>query len=291
MGDAARRPGEEYQRLPPAAIDPTVKEMFDRLSSWINTSSGTKVLQTLDYPQGSAFATVNAIIQAAVSVLDPFKQLAEQGIADSYRLKVAWLKHKKADLTFYQNDKKDPLTYGQSNSISWEQLPEQQDLYMTVELKPSIPTDEMARINAATMLARDLNFPTARLMEQLDVPDPQQATEEWRQEQRDNAALQNELSNLQLENALEQERIKLAFQQEQQAAQQAQQQGGAPSSAQGQTPANNAAQAPFQSMSNQGSNAAAGGTPTNAGAPEMMREQITGNPKEVRGLDMGPGGA
>lgn len=291
MGDASRRPGEEYTRLPPAGIDPVVKEMFDRLSAWINTSSGTKVLQTLDYPQGSAFATVNAIIQAAVSVLDPFKQLAEQGIADSYRLKVAWLKYKKADLTFYDtNDAKSP-TYGSPSTISWESLPNQEDLYMSVELKPSIPTDEMQRINAATMMARDLNFPNARLLEMLDVTDPQQATEEWRQEQKDNATLQNEIQNLQLENQLQQEQIKMQFQQ--QMSQQAQPQQGQPQpgQVQGQQPANNVASAPFDSAQGQGNNAAAGGTPTNAAAPTMGREQITGNPKEMRGLDMGSGGA
>lgn len=280
VGQLALRTGENAINLPPAGIDPVVKEMFDRLSTFIGASSGTRVLQTLDYPQGSAFATVNAIIQAAVSVLDPFKQLAEQGIGDALRLQVAWLKYKKAPLKFYNDTQKSP-TYGAEDDIPWDMLPEQEDLYLNVNLKPSVPTDEMQRINGATMMVRELKFPNARALETLDVQDPEAAIEEWRQEQEDMAALEAKKSNIMFETQMQQQQMMAQ-------AQAAAQQGAQPSTA----PGAGISQGPYSNAAGQGFNDAAGGTPPSVAAPDVNREQISGSSGqtpgiEARGLGMG----
>ena len=61
--------------------------------------TGMKNLASLDLPSGTAFATVNELIKAASSALDPAKELAEETLAGVFENMLKWAAHTNEDIT------------------------------------------------------------------------------------------------------------------------------------------------------------------------------------------------
>jgi hypothetical protein len=146
-------------------------------------------------------------------------------------------------------------------------------IYIEVELTADVPTDRMARINGATMMHQQLQYPLVKALEQCGVNNPENAIELWRQEQLESAELQIDIQNRQAEAQMLQQ-MKMAQMQQVQQQMQQQQAGPAPL---GRDPAM------------QGFNPAAGGQPPiQGGAP--IREQASGRTRggeEIAGMPVG----
>lgn len=260
-GQVQLKTGQEYNRLPPPQMDPTIKEMYDRLAAGISQGAGTKVLAMSDIPQGTAYATYNAVVQSGLSAVDNHKQLAERALVDIFGLMLKWVSFTKEPLMAYQENKKLP-NYGGQLRLESDAIPE--DAYIEVRLRPKVPSNRVQEVNAASMMVQQLTYPTARALEDLNVEDSDTAFDEWKTETLNKATVQAEAQTI-----IGQAQLALQMQGQQMAMQQQGQQQGVQAQQQGMV-----SQAPF---------AATGGMQPNMGgmspvgaAPEVMREQISG---------------
>ncbi|OIO25625.1 hypothetical protein AUJ15_02935 [Candidatus Micrarchaeota archaeon CG1_02_55_41] len=263
--------GEEYQRLPPPQMDPVIKEMHDRLAAGISKGAGTKVLQLAEIPPGTAFATYNSIVQAGLSAIDNHKQLVERGLADVFGLMLKWSSHTGEALYAWQENRKQS-NYGGQLRLEANTIPE--DAFIEVRLRPKVPSNRVQEINAASMMVQQLMYPQARALEDLNVEDSGTAFEEWKTEQLNKAAVQAEaqaiIQRTQMDLQLRMQQMAMAQQAQGQVPQQ-----GAPAQQQGMV-----TQAPYAAM--QGATPNQGGISPYGAAPEVMREQITGEARPAQ---------
>ena len=180
-GDAGRhvdiRPGEDVEAMLPPVLDENLALVSDRIQSRIAKSTVPNVLQTGDFPSGTAFATLNLATQSGIKSLSPYKELAELACADIFTQMLYWI-NKSGDsvISFYED----------KNSI--EQLVVTKDdfdvnnIYLEVELTADVPTDRMARINGAAM-ANEAGFISKESgSEEIGITDPGAEREQIRTE-------------------------------------------------------------------------------------------------------------
>lgn len=208
------KPGEEYKPLTPPAIDESLLHVFDRTGADIDKLTGIKNLANLDPPSGTAFATVNAVIKAATSALDPAKELAEATIAGVMALMLKWAAHTGEALIGFSNEEEQ---VGKRLERRAKHI-EPSQIFINVELSAHVPTDRLQRINAASMLNKELNFSKTDAYRELDVANPEEIISRWQQEQFDDAEIMNRIkminaeTDLQIEEA--QGQLQLALQEQ-----------------------------------------------------------------------------
>lgn len=296
------KPGEEYKQINPPTIDQNLLMIFNQTGEDINKLTGVKNLTTLDAPSGTAFATVNAIIKAATSALDPAKLLAEQTIGGVMEDMLMWTAHTKEEIVGFSDIDGE---VGKKLARSYKHI-DPNRLFIEVKLSPHVPTDRLQKINAASLLNRDLSFSKEDAFKELDVSNPEEIIARYRQEQFDEAELRNRLKRMESEVDLEimaqklqieygmqaqmQQQQQQQVQAQAQQAQAQQQQAQAQAQAQGQLPPGMAPEArtgaprgaaQSQALQGQGFNPAAGGISPNEADPEQfLREFIQGEPKQ-----------
>jgi hypothetical protein len=254
-----------------------------------------------------AFATYNAMLQSAMGSINPYKQLSELELTDIFGIMVSWLKHEGEPLISYDDRKQNvnsvgAPTFGAQEIITTDMLPDPENFYATVKLTEYVPSDEMGKINAMTMLVQNLTYPTARALEAIDVTDPRTAIEEWGVEQKTKASVMEEVKDIQFEADLIRQKRTAQMQmqlQQQQQAQQAQQPpaqpdqgGGMPSpDMSGGMPPDPSMQAPFENASGQGFAGNFGGSSPLQAAPDMTGVGLPAmEGRDNRGLRMPPEG-
>ena len=303
IGQIRARPGESVQRLPPSEVGQGIQNLYQMLGGEMEQSAGINLLQMNSAPAGMAFATFNAMMQAAMASINPHKQTAELAMSDIFGLMVAWIKYSGDDLVSYDDRQKNVVdnisSYGTQEVITADMLPDLQDFCATVKLTEYVPSDEMGKINSMTMLTQ-MGYPVERAFEGLDVSDPKQAMEEWANEQKTKASVMEEVKDIQFEAEMLRQRRQFEMQQkmqEQQMQAQAQaQQGGAippgqPGSQEGIMPEDQAMQAPFENASGQGFAGNFGGSSPLAAAPNMTGMGLPAmEGRDNRGLRLPPEG-
>lgn len=233
------RPGEEYKQLNPPGIDENLLHVYDRTGASMDKLTGIKNLANLDPPSGTAFATVNAVIKAATSALDPAKKLAEEALGGICENMIRWTAFTKDDM----------IGFGYKNADKGKQFRSKPDMiqedkiYVDVQLSAHVPTDRIQRINAAGMLNRDLEFSLEDAYAELDIANTEEIRDRWNQEQLDRAILDSKIKELmaqtdlkieaarmqiemQAQEQMAQKQMERDQQMQEQAAQQAQQAGG-----------------------------------------------------------------
>lgn len=241
-------PGHKYTPIPPPQIDRALTEIFDRTKADLDAATAVQVLQNLNFPAGTAYATINAVLQTAIASLEPYKVLAELAIADVCERMLLWLDYADGTIKSYGTGRDD---YGEFYEIKKEDF-STDAIYIDVELNASAPTDFMQRINAGALMLQ-MGYPKGRVFEDLNVADPEQAILERYYED----MLNNEVG--------------LKIQQRQMEIMQALQQPPAPAGMQGAP-----AQPAFSNMSGQGFNPNQGGVSPQEGAPQFTREAMMG---------------
>ncbi|MCK5601161.1 hypothetical protein KAR91_04775, partial [Candidatus Pacearchaeota archaeon] len=160
------KPGEEYDILPPPAIDGNLLLIFDRIEASSNRLAGLKALADLESPSGTAFATVNAQVKIATTALDPPKKLAERALAGIAENILRWTAHTGDDLVGYGT--KDG-SLGVEYRTPSEHI-DPKEIYISATLSHHIPTDELQQINAATILMKEIGISFVDAAKKLDIP-------------------------------------------------------------------------------------------------------------------------
>lgn len=213
------KPGEDVEQMNPPQLDENLLHLLDRIQAVMDKDTVAKSLQNLDFPSGTAFATVNAVIKSATAALDPYKELGQQAIAGIFENMLRWTAHTKDSL----------IGYGYKDSNMGNQYvlkPEYIDpanIYIDVKLSAHVPTDYLQRIEAAIAMKNQLNFPKEDAYKELDVTNPDQLIDKWRQERLDDHEFELRMRDIQFDHDLRNQKKQMALQmQAQQAAQQAQ---------------------------------------------------------------------
>ena len=214
------KPGERYEPLNPPTIDQNLLHILDRTSTEMDRITGMKNLASLDLPSGTAFATVNELIKAASSALDPAKELAEETLAGVFENMLKWSAHTEEDITAIGDGSSDDA--GRQYRLKHEHIqPDAIDI--EVELTAHVPTDRLQKINAATLMIKELGFSKARSYRELDEENPEEVMKERQQEMFDEVMYANELKGLSAQKDLEIQQKQMQMQMQAQQAMQAQQ--------------------------------------------------------------------
>lgn len=211
-------PTDKYEKLDPPAIDQNLLHIYDRENARIDKLTGIKNLANLDPPSGTAFATVNAVIKAATSALDPAKKLAEAGLGGIFKKMILWTAHTKDPMVGFGYHDYD---MGREYTLEPEHI-EPDHVYVVGKLTTHIPTDRIQRINAASMLNKELEFSLEDAYREMDIANPEEIMARWEQEQLDRAMLQAEVMKIEADAQLEIEakQMELQMQMQQQVQQQ-----------------------------------------------------------------------
>lgn len=266
------RPGENVSPWMPHAIDQGLMEVFDRTRADIDAQTNIRVLQNPDFPSGTAFATINALLKTTLNGLNRWRELAEFTFADMYELMLLWVSHTKRPIRAYGKNGKDT---GLNYTIKPKDF-SPDHIYLSVRMEADIATNKIEELNAAVMMHSRLQWPLGDLYEKLGEQDPPQLMKDRAFED----MYQNELGN-RIEARTQQ--AQMEFQQKQmqmQAMAQAAQMGqtGQPQGPpQGPPPGmGGGTEAAFAELGGQGFNPNAAGTPPAVGMPEGTREELTG---------------
>ena len=169
-------PGHSLSPMAPPGMDQGLAAIAQRVAERIAKSTVPRVLQTGEIPAGAAFATLNLATQSGVKSLAPYKELAEDALAEVFTLMLNWLQ--RSGLPLEARDGR--RGRGQRLSIAAAELA---DLVVDVELTADVPSDRLARINAASMAVRDLGYSRERALEQIGETDAREVMRQAEAEQ------------------------------------------------------------------------------------------------------------
>ncbi len=114
---------------------------------------------------------MNLRTQQAVCALKPAKELAEYAISDIYTMFLLWAHYTENSIKGYGVTKADA---GQQYEIAWNEITPEA-IYLSVELKPDVPTDRQQRANTAMLLLQRPGFYSKeRALSDMGVTDPEQ---------------------------------------------------------------------------------------------------------------------
>jgi len=267
-------PGTKLTPLPPIPMDPNLLAMVDRIQAEIAKGTIPNIITLGEIAPGTAYATVNLQTQSGVKAINPYKEVAEDQIAEIIRIMLYWIDYTGEGIVAYptvtggEYDERIAVGPGDFD-------PEQ--LYLKVELTADVPTDRLQRMNAAVMGRDKLNMSLRTSHESIAIPDSGAEQKQWREEQERELQFRRDEAQkdmiMQRKEQLETQR-QLFLQQVNQQAQiqatlQPQQQGAPQQQAQ---PAGPPREPPrgspeFENIRGQGMDTSRGGTPPAMAAP------------------------
>ena len=229
-------PAHELTEMLPPQFDQSLQAISEIIQTRISKSTVPNVIQTGDFPSGTAYATLNLATQSGVKALNPYKELAQETIAEVARHMLYWINEAGEEVvSFVQPDERQNSEQAYINPNEYDV----NNLYIEVELTADVPTDRMARINAAVTAKDKLKYSNYRSLEDINVPDPLLEMKNWEDEMRRENEFQMELlreratvereeqlKTMQAQMELQLQQQQQMMQMQQQQAQQAQQQGG-----------------------------------------------------------------
>ena len=257
--------GQSYEQLTGIPLDRALMDILDRHEASIQEATVADVLVTGRPISGEqAFASFNLQIQQAIASLGGIKDTAQEQIRKNYEHMLLVAFYTGTDIVGYS-------ATGDKYVIFSEDI-DPDSIQMTVELKADVPADRVQRVTAAVTMARDLTYPTSRILKFLGESDPEGAMREYDFEQVERADMAGRIEMLQRKLSGQydeevQQAAQLMVQQlmEQQAAQAQQQAGPAQ---QGPPSPNGAAPLPAPGPGGQEFNPAQGGLPPSVASPE-----------------------
>lgn len=278
------KPGEDWEILPPPEIDESLLHVFDRISADMDKLTGIKNLANLDPPSGTAFATVNAVIKAATAALDPPKKVAEAGFAGIFEAMLRWTAYTDDDMVGYVSDGAD---LGKEFKLSKKHI-EVDDIDVEVTLTAHVPTDRLQRINAASLLIKEMDFSKEDAYGEIEVANPQEIMARRQQEILDEVVFANKVKeiNAQTELAIQAQQMQMQMQAQQAQQAQVQQQEQAQQLQNGSRPQTRTGEPRREAQSQAvrgrpGFDPSRGGQSPNEVDPEgFLREKLTGRDKE-----------
>lgn len=154
------QPGDEIVPLSYNILDPALGALSQKEAARMEKSTVSRILMGTPPPGGVAFATMNLAAQTAGKTLTEYKEVAEQALAKVIKIMIKWM-------IFMKEDVKIP---GYADPISWTLLPVNPKV--KVFLSEDLPTDQMARINAAVQAIQFLGYSQNKALEAIGEDDP-----------------------------------------------------------------------------------------------------------------------
>ena len=260
--------GEDMTALPPDQLDPSLFTLIGEQENAMAASTVSRILLG-EVPAQIAFATMNLGQQSAARSIVPYRETAEEAIAEIMSQQLLWSSFTKENLHAWGTTKD---TRGEKFELEWNHI-DPENVMFDVELVADVPTDNMSQTNVGRMHL-EMGVSHAKVFEQVGYTDPDSILEERAQEDLDRAEVDLHLQKQQMElEAMIQMQVQQAMQaqqmQMQQAAQQQQQQ----------------AVQPQDGLGGQEFNTAEGGTPPAIANTGLLREEVTG--VDRRGTEVG----
>lgn len=250
-------PGNVYTPITPPMIDQALLEIDDRMSAAMDKSTVSRILLG-ETATSSSFASLNLVTQTAIGALKNAKDLAEKALSEIYTHMLLWVKESDKPLLAYGKDKKD---LGMQYLITPDEI-DPEGLYITVQMRPDVPTDQIAKMNAGVM-GKQLGMSNETIMEELGITDPQEETKQFWYEKLFENFMQIQMTAMQTQVQMAQEQQAMQAQTEMQMQQE-------------QAMMNQAQSPGIPAIGGQGFNPAMGGTPPAMAMPEATREEQTG---------------
>jgi hypothetical protein len=174
--------GQDMRDLRPPQLNQGLEILADRISQRIDKSTVPRILQTGDYPSGSAFASLNLATQSGMKSLAPYKELCEQVLADMFINFLNWIDFTGDTIEAYVP--KSAVMKEEETGLPFSGLLSQKveldnsyfdvnRIYLSVELTEDVPTDYVAKVNAAAMLVERLQGSYQQALEFTGETDPQ----------------------------------------------------------------------------------------------------------------------
>jgi hypothetical protein len=194
----------------------------NRFESDIWQATAAKILQTMDFPSGTAYSSVNQILASATGALSPYRILGQNTLAEVDHQMLCWVRYygkeynNSASLGGYYNDK---ANAGKFVSLKYDQFdPNQLDIEIT--LTADTPVDELQKINAATLLYQNFRVPQDEVLEKLGFGNPADLAKRRDLEDYRNTYVQADLKRIAMQPDLEaaqaQMQMQMGAQQQQQ---------------------------------------------------------------------------
>jgi hypothetical protein len=181
-------PGHDLSTLAPPLFDQSLAVIADRIGARIGKSTVPRVLQSGDFPSGTAFATLNLATQSGIKSLTPYKELAEQALAETLTQMLNWVHYRGEPLMAYGRGREDGGRHYVIKPTDFDI----NNIYIEVELTADVPSDRMARINASALAVRELGYSRARALEQIGESDPDVIMRQAREEELEQVELEIE---------------------------------------------------------------------------------------------------
>jgi len=161
-------PGHEVAQLRPPDIDRALLELEGFMRGAIQKSTVASILQGGDIPSGTAYATLNLATLTALGTLKPYQEIAELALADICTQMLQWIHFSGEEATAYGRDRDGSYVY----KISPDEI-DPDNVYLSVQLEPDVPSDRMQRINAASIAVQNLDMSKESAMKDIGITDPQ----------------------------------------------------------------------------------------------------------------------
>ena len=184
--------GQTYQRLESSGLDKGFREVFDRLEASIQRATVAEVLVTAQPISGEqAFASYDLQVRQALASLGGTKATAERFFASVFETMLLITHYTGGQITGYGEGL-------EKYSIDSEDI-NPEAIYLSVELKPDVPTDRLQRATAAVQIVDKLPYSPQRLLKMLGETDPEGSLREWKLWQLEVTDFQAKLQRLQSE--------------------------------------------------------------------------------------------
>jgi hypothetical protein len=292
-GQVLADPTDKITEMHPRQMDQELPRQLQQGESRLGEQINTRALTALtDLASTTPFATINAMLQATVASLSDKRLAAEAFWEDAFTMQLRWINYSQIPLQGQRikarkgAEGNPMLAKGSTVTLGGDAqnalIFDPDALTIKVKLREDTPTDRQTRLNSAFMLHKEGKFSMETCLEEFGLDDIEMDENAWVEEQMTMAVVQAKVTSIMQESDMvTREKIKAEvikeLQAQQQAAQKAQQQqqqgGGAPPQEMTQQNQQNQMAMGSQNAMAQGQQ---GGSASAQVAPQMTREQVTG---------------
>ncbi len=203
------RRGDRAQNMPSAQLDPNTLNVVQALQQELTRTTGANVLSDVTSAKTTPFATLNAMIQVAMSRLDVNRRDGALSCADDAMLMLRWVEKTGVPMMSYRQKNKSmnvqgymmQMQQGEQIAITADDFDTEQ-CEINVEIKPKTPTDWQQQIMSAIQMHDKLQVPLEYLLETLGIENVELLRNQYEDELFHNAEVQAAVQNIAMQEAL-----------------------------------------------------------------------------------------
>ncbi|RLC79778.1 MAG: hypothetical protein DRJ03_22855 [Chloroflexi bacterium] len=170
--------GTEVKDVDARTLDPALSQLWTASTTQIQEETVPRMLMTAEAQAGEAFSGYNLRLQTAVGQLLPYQRITEAWYAECFEKMLLWAHYTGTDIEGYQQQREG----GRFIKISASKI-KPKKINISVKLEPDVPTDRMAKVQAAINMKQQLKFPSRSALEELGDTNPEETIKDWEKEQ------------------------------------------------------------------------------------------------------------